>query len=214
MLLRWIESYISNRIQLVKVGSCLSSPIHVTSGVPQGSHLGPVLFLLFINGIGRKFSSKFLLFADDVKIFRQINSDIDCRSLQDDLNVLQAWCIDNNMHVNVTKCNSIRFSKRRIQTHYQYVLDGNSLPVSDTVMDLGVCFDSKYTFNNHVDMIVCKALRALDFVTCVTKDFSGCRCMTVLYCSLVRSVLEYCYIIWSPVLTFIKFALYEFKDVL
>ena len=74
-LLSWIHSYLKGRVQVVRVGDQLSSPINVCSGIPQGSHLGPLLFILFVNDLNDVFRcSKFLMYADDLKIFRSIRS--------------------------------------------------------------------------------------------------------------------------------------------
>lgn len=91
-LLTWLHSYISNRKQFVKIKNYISD--HITSGVPQGSHLGPLLFNLFINDMGSTFKySKYLLFADDLNIYKTVRSVEDCRKLQDDVNLLNNWCI-------------------------------------------------------------------------------------------------------------------------
>ena len=81
-LLSWLKSYLQGRRQIVKMGSVMSNEIAVHSGVPQGSHLGPILFLIFINDLGSTFkSSHCLFFADDLKIYRKINSMNDSKLL-------------------------------------------------------------------------------------------------------------------------------------
>ena len=97
-LLSWISSYLTGRTQRVKFNDFTSRMISVTSGVPQGSHLGPILFILYLNDLPSivKFS-KILMYADDVKLFLSIGNTSDCSLLQDDLNRLSEWCIVNNM---------------------------------------------------------------------------------------------------------------------
>ena len=96
-LLSWLESYLSGRVQIVKVANSLSLPINVTSGVPQGSHIGPLLFNVFINDIVDVLSeANFLLYADDLKLFRVIRGFEDANCMQDDLLRLERWCTTND----------------------------------------------------------------------------------------------------------------------
>ncbi len=107
-VLRWFGSFLSGRTQKVRINNVLSSTILVTSGVPQGSHCGPWLFLAYINDV--QTSLKFcniLAFADDFKIFHTINSSDDISKFQNDLNSFCDWCESNAMILNVDKCNSI-----------------------------------------------------------------------------------------------------------
>ena len=89
-LLTWVESYLSERVQLVKVANCLSTSVSVTSGVPQGSDLGPLLFNVFINDLADILTyTNFLLYADDLKIFRLIRGVDDAINMQGDLHMLE-----------------------------------------------------------------------------------------------------------------------------
>jgi hypothetical protein len=90
----WYCSYLSNRKSQVRVSGILSSPFEVLSGVPQGSVLGPLLFSVFINDLGDVITnSKYILFADDIKISRAIKSPVECNLLQSDINSIQGWCL-------------------------------------------------------------------------------------------------------------------------
>lgn len=92
-LLRWIESYLSNRELLVRASGFISASFIASSGVPQGSHLGPLLFTLVMNGVSSVLQNGlFLIYADDLKLFRVIHSQVDCELLQAELNTLSAWC--------------------------------------------------------------------------------------------------------------------------
>ena len=89
-----------------------SSPSLVTSGVPQGTLLAPLLFLCYVNDITINIFSKIIkLYADDVLIYRTINSEVDCRNLQNDLNTLQDWALTKKMHFNSSKCEFLRVQK-------------------------------------------------------------------------------------------------------
>lgn len=94
-MLSWLESYFRGRSQVVRVAGVCSSPISVLSGVPQGSHLGPLLFNLLINDRSCIFEhSQFLLYADDLKMFKRISSNEDCHGLQMDLVNFERWCVN------------------------------------------------------------------------------------------------------------------------
>jgi len=97
LFLKWITSHLSNRSQSVKLSFHVSNDFHVPSGVPQGSHLGPLLFLVFINDLSRVFknSIKLLLFADDAKLFCSIQSISDSETSQDQLNKFYTWSVNN-----------------------------------------------------------------------------------------------------------------------
>ena len=103
---KWIASWLSERYQKVVLDSQASDPIPVLSGVPQGSVLGPVLFLTFINDLPDNIRSSVRLFASDCVLYMNIKSLTDCQILQDDLNSLAQWETDWQMKFNVAKCHS------------------------------------------------------------------------------------------------------------
>lgn len=200
-LLSWFSSYLSNRSCMVRVGSSISDSFLATSGVPQGSHLGPILFLLFINDVRSCLMShdvKFLLFCDDLKIFRQINCEHDSLILQQALSSLKQWFDCNLLEVNPSKCNAITFSRSQRPQAFTYFLETTPVPRSQLVRDLGVFFDVKLSFNEHMDLICRRASSMLGFVTRSTKDLRDPLSFKILYCSLVRSILEFASCIWNP----------------
>lgn len=198
-LLAWIISFVTNRYQQINVNNFKSSKFTVPSGVPQGSHLGPILFSIFINDIGLCLNSDFLLFADDLKLFRKIVSHADCVILQNDLENLVQWCTDNDMHLNIDKCKHIRFSKKRDNVVFNYYIENELLQSVSVIRDLGVLLDSSLSFVNHIDFIVSRAMRMSGFIKRITLNFTNVRCLVILYVSLVRSILDYNCIIWAPV---------------
>ena len=112
-ILLWISSFIIGRQQAVKFGDAVSNKYWVPSGVPQGSHLGPLLFNIFIDDIGKVLrAAKFLLFADELKLLLRINCQHDAQCLQDDLKNLDTWGRENLLEFNLTKCHTIHFSKK------------------------------------------------------------------------------------------------------
>ncbi|CAH2105767.1 unnamed protein product [Euphydryas editha] len=122
-LLRWFASYVDNRCQAVVINNYISSWVVVPSGVPQGSLLGPLLFIIFVNDIEKCLkTSKLLCFADDMKIFARIRTYADAILLQEDLNLLQSYCIKNNLDLNPEKCTIMSFSRRVNTISYEYSL--------------------------------------------------------------------------------------------
>ena len=121
---KWINSWLSGRTQQVVLDGQASDPVPVLSGVPQGSVLGPVLFLIFINDLPDNIRSSVCLFADDCVLYRNIHSLQDCLTLQEDLTSLGQWEADWKMKFNVAKCHSMisitnKFSST---THYTFKL--------------------------------------------------------------------------------------------
>ena len=149
-LLRWISSYLCSRSQRVLFKNSLSLPVKVSSGVPQGSHLGPLLFTLFINDLPSVITySRVLMYADDVKLCVQYK-DISFHSrLQSDLNSFQSWCCANLLHLNASKCKVMTFH-RSSPLLAPYTLFGGSLERITLVDDLGVMLDPKLKFSEHI----------------------------------------------------------------
>lgn len=197
-LLRWLASYLNKRSQLVALRGYTSTPTDITSGVPQGSHLGPLLFVVFINDLIKNISCECLLYADDLKIFKTINSFEDCNLLQKDLTAVSHWCRNNLMYLNIDKCFVITFTNKRNGIVNEYSINGQTLERSHVVKDLGILFDDKLTFREHYHHIVKKANQLLGFIFRSTKDFKGTHSFLYLFTTLVRSVLEYGSPIWSP----------------
>ncbi|CAG9131177.1 unnamed protein product, partial [Plutella xylostella] len=198
-LFRWFKSYISNRTQSVVLNGYMSTWKSIPSGVPQGSLLGPLLFIIFINDIDVCFNnSQFLLFADDMKVFRVVNSPEDSALLQDDLNKLTTYCRTNRLDINVSKCFSISFGRKRSMFSSTYIINNQTISSCNEIRDLGVIMDSKLLFNNHIDKIVKKAYKLLGFLIRSCKNFNLMKSFKIVYCSLVRSNLEYASQVWNP----------------
>ena len=123
-ILNWIDSFLSDRQQCVVVNGTKSTSEAVKSGVPQGTVLGPVLFLLHINDITENVSSETLLFADDCVCYREIKDINDCEILQRDINRLGEWAVSNGMRFQPAKCNIMRLSRKRNNINFKYTLKG------------------------------------------------------------------------------------------
>ena len=198
-LVQWIKSYLLNRKQHVKFKNIISKAIHATSGVPQGSHLGPSLFLIFIDPLSRLLKNcKCLMFADDAKFSRIIDSDLDCIQLQNDINLLGSWCLQNHLDLNVDKCKIISFRRNNKSISFNYSINNCDIERVSHIKDLGVFLDTKLTFNLHIDHIVNISRQRLTLIKGFAKEFNDVFITKQLFVSLVRSVLEFASIVWCP----------------
>jgi hypothetical protein len=104
----WLGSYLSGRIQKLRIGDAVSKDIKVTTNVPQGSHLGPLCFIWFVNRILEVFDyGRVLFYADNMKLFIPVSGFQDCLKIQSDLNKLLEWCNRNSLFLIVGKCKTI-----------------------------------------------------------------------------------------------------------
>lgn len=198
-LLSCLQSFLKNRSQQVTINGYTSFSFPVSSGVGQGTHLGPVLFLLFINDVKFVFkSSRFLLFADDCKIFCKITSFNDSLALQDDLDAFVEWCRHNGLELNVDKCKHMKFSRQLNPPPFSYFIDNARLETVTCVNDLGIYLDSKLNYNSHIDHVAARSNKLLGFIVRTSRPFTSFRCVHLLFVALVRPVIEYCSIIWAP----------------
>lgn len=198
-LLEWFKSYLSNRSQCVVLGNSRSFLMHPSSGVPQGSVLGPLLFLIFVNDLVDQLKGESLQLADDLKISRKIESVEDCIALQRDIDALCRWCCSNKIDLNVKKCSVLTMTHKPVRVIYNYVVSGISLERVNFKKDLGVIFDEKLRFNEHIDKITRKAFQMLGFIFRSCKRFRNPESLITLYKAYVRSQVEYCSVVWSPI---------------
>lgn len=198
VLLKLFESYLVNRKQCVRYRNFISDSYEITSGVPQGSNLGPLLFLLFINDLPRVTTCEVLMFADDVKVFDIIKSVDDCQHLQNNLELIVRWSEKNRLDLNINKCTVMSFHKKNFPIQFMYNIKGIFLGNVANFKDLGVTFDTELTFSIHIDHIVSDALKMFGFICRNTKRFSSLTAVVVLFKTLVVSKLEYAVLVWSP----------------
>ena len=195
----WIHAYLSNRLQCVSINNTLSDVMPVISGVPQGSILGPLLFFIFVNDLPPSvMSSKIVLYADDVKCFKNIATYSDCVSLQDDLHRLTEWSSTWNLLFSERKCNVVRFNTKPSSLIYNYHINSVLITSTDTHKDLGVIISADLQWKSHYQHIISKAYKMLGLLR---RFFSSINCIQVkrsLYLSLVCSQLHYCSVLWRP----------------
>lgn len=198
-MLSWFRYYLTGRSCTVSIDGVCSDYFIPTSGIPQGSILGPLLFNIFINDLGHCFeNSKFLLYADDLKIFKPICNERDVSELQNDLDRVVLWSERNGLSFNVDKCRCMTFHRRRQALVSQYNISGNILSSVDEILDLGVVLDTKLNFCSHLNYIVPKAYSLLSFIRRNISTLFDFNAKKTIFSSLVRSRLEYASFIWSP----------------
>ena len=203
-VLNWVKAFLGGRTQRVLIRGTASESFEVTSGVPQGSVLGPILFLIFINDLPLEIISPLSLFADDTKIFTRIISEMSktrrrgsygSEVLQRDLNRVMEWANKWKMEFNVDKCKVMHLG--RLNPKHTYTMGGKDLTVTSQEKDLGVTFDDRLEFDKHITGIVNKANSMLGMIrigfTCLDVEI-----FKLVYPVLVRPLLEYCVQIWSP----------------
>lgn len=201
-IIKLFASYLQSRKQYIVFKGCSSKEIVTPSGVPQGSNLGPLFFLCLINDLPSKvIFSKCQLFADDFKLYKEINSIGDCKLLQTDIDNIYQWSVENRLFFNIDKCFSMKMTRKKSLVDFQYTMNNEVLSRRDVVKDLGVSIDSRLTFDNHINDIVNRAYRLLGFVIRNSCNFKNQSTLIMLYNSYVRSILEYSSLIWSPFYT-------------
>lgn len=196
-MLDWIVSFLRGRTQRVVLDGVASDIVGVTSGVPQGSVLGPVLFLLYINDLPSTLSSVVRLFADDAILYRTVASGTDGDALQEDLDRLARWETRWRMEFNSGKCEVLTVTKKRNPHIQDYLLHGQALRRVKTTKYLGVTISSDLNWNSHINSITTSANRTLGFVKRNIASRSQA-VRTLAYKTLVRPRLEYCASVWDP----------------
>ena len=199
-LLTWIESFLSSRTQRVIVNGVLSKPCPVISGVPQGSVIGPLLFLILLGDIDANILSSFLTsFADDTRIARGISDVADASALQTDLEAVYQWAEDNNMSFNNTKFESLRFgpdSTLKLTTSYTSP-SGSIIDTKEHVRDLGVMMSDDGSFSEQVRHVCLSAKNMCAWIlrtfTDRTKDL-----MLTTWKMLILPILDYSSQLWCP----------------
>ena len=197
----WIKGWLSNRNLSVTVNGVKSQRRDVSSGVPQGSVLGPLLFLLFINDMPNSIHfSNLRLFADDSLLYKQIVTDSDSSDLQADLDNLAVWADTWQMSFNTGKCEHMRVSR---STHNQdlsvpdYSFDNSKLSHVESIKYLGVFIDNKLSFDRHISEICKKATCTLHMLMRNLKRARK-KTRTIAYKTICRPILEYASQSWCP----------------
>ena len=196
---QWISSFLENRTQLVLVDGKASPSAPVLSGVPQGTVLGPLLFLAYINDLPDCITpgSDARLYADDSALSREIKTTDDEKALQADLNELQSWEQKWKMEFNPDKCQAMRVTLKRNQANPSYTIHGQELEAVSKAKYLGLTISKTLSWSDHIAATSKKAESARSFLarninSCTSEVKKQC------YTTLVRPILEYASEVWDP----------------
>ena len=198
-VLEWIKAFLFDRIQSVSVEGALSDETKVLSGVPQGTVLGPLLFLIHISDINEDVqNSRVSSFADDTRILKIIKDHNDRETLQSDLNIVYNWSKKNKMQFNESKFEMIRYAQRQDQTmpHY-YAPDNTPISMKSEIKDLGVSLNNDATFSGNICEKVACARRKAGWILRTFSSRDKVTMLTLLK-SLVIPQAEYCCQLWNP----------------
>ena len=196
-ILHWIESYLSNRTQKVFVGSAKSQSLEVNAGVPQGSVLGPLFFLIYVNDIVENLLSITRLFADDTSLSCTTSVLADLEGiLNHDLCLINVWAKRWLVDFNPQKTEAILFTTQK-NIPFPKLMFGN-VPVTfvDEHKHLGLTFSSDGKWNNHINNILTSAAKILGVMRKVKYKLSR-KCLNQIYFTHLRPLLEYACIVWD-----------------
>ena len=208
LMLKFVKEYLRGRKQRVLVNGKFCSTLDVKSGVPQGSILGPLLFVLFINDIHTQVSenTRMALYADDTKIWRHILTPHDHEILQRDIDALNNWAILNKMKFHPEKCKILsinNFNYNLLQELpfylYPYELNGTVLDYTNEEKDLGVLTTSEFTCKAHQDYVIKKATTQFNLLRRTCHFVKNIKKRRTLYLTLIRSLINHCSHVWKPV---------------
>lgn len=196
----WIQCFLRHRTHSVLVDGCLSQKAPVLSGVPQGSVLGPLIFLILIGDIDKDVkTSRVSSFADDTRVAKGVQDVKDVSFLQGDINSINSWADDNNMTFNDSKFELLRYGKDDILKSCTHLFDGNGKIIQEklSVRDLGVIMSNNLQFQDHINNVLLKGRNMCSWVLRTFRNRTSL-CMLTLWKSLVLPKIEYCSQLWCP----------------
>lgn len=196
---RWIEGFLKNRKQRVAVNAHYSSWQHVKSGIPQGSVLGPILFILYVNDLPEQLNNNILMYADDTKIYARVNSIEDSQKLQEDLDITLEWSTKWQLSFNLDKCKVMHYGRNNIEYEYLIARERQEkMQTTSKEKDLGITFTGDLKFMEHIANTVKKANQMVGIVKRTFK-YMNKTMFNSIYKSLIRSHLESGNKIWAPI---------------
>jgi hypothetical protein len=198
-ILKWTECFLTDRKQKVVINGEESSWADVLSGVPQGSVIGPLLFVIYINDLPEEVHTTVKIFADDTKLFTDISRDQMAQELQNDIHRLDKWAEKWQLKFNADKCKVMHIGQKNQQRSYDMKKRGEMIELEKTIMekDLGVNIDNQLKFSNHIEMQVNKGNKLLGLIR-RSFTYLDRNSMLTMYKTLVRPLIEYGHAIIYP----------------
>ena len=203
-IIAWLHSYLMGRSQLVVVGGEQSTCLPVISGVPQGSVLGPLLFIVYINDVATRISpySRISLFADDMTLYRTIYVPADYNILQDDVTAISQWVDDNYLTLHTGKCCLMFVTRRHSLSNPPPPLYLGTSPLNqvNSVKYLGIMLTSDMSWSLQVTRVSTKVRKLTGLLYCRFYRYSSPGTLTKLYVTYIRPHFEYAAAVWDPYL--------------
>lgn len=193
------KSYLQNRKNYVKYEECTSQPFSPPSGVVQGSKLSSLIFILTYNDIKNHiYYSRIKLYADDLKIYKIIQEKQHCNELQKDLDTITNWLTTIGLNFHPQKCFHMTYTTKKQKIKYIYKINNTNIEETNTYKDLGIQFQSNLSWDAHIENTSNKSYKILGMIIRHCQDINDIDAITMLFKSLVRSIIEYCSPLWAP----------------
>jgi hypothetical protein len=200
-LVKWSANFLRNRSQRIKIGPHISDDILMNAGCPQGTLLGPLAFVAYVNDLRPADEFMTIKFVDDTTLLYSFGPDDSAGLLQDASEYLSSWARSNMMRLNTKKTKEIVFNfRRKISTPPKLVIDGGEIEQVAEAKILGVIVRSDLKWNSHVSMLIKKANKRLHLMRLCKKAGLKPTDLVLIYTSLIRSILEYCCTVWYTAL--------------
>ena len=201
-LFRWLSHYLNSRLQRVVLSGTVSSWLPVKSGVPQGSILGPLLFLVFINdlfSVNLSEGSSILVYADDILLFKPLSSPSDLSALQQDVDLMGTWISANYLSVNEVKSKCMLISRSRSrQLNFAILVNGKPLECVKHFKYLGLWISHDLSWSYHIEAVCSRARRMLGFIYRYFSPHCNASTILTLYRAHILPTLDYASVVWDP----------------